>query len=138
MYSKWKYLQDEYGDFNNEYEYEDEMTNQQLKPDDDVPFKKAIVSPDNALRLENEALRAEVNRLQGRNPTLSEAEKPWPKTETILLWNSKEVMRELGERIGLREQDILKFKFKYPKVTITIQINEDGTTELLTTVVDLV
>ena len=76
-------------------------------------------------------LKQQLALLQGRNPTIEEATKPWPKVETVYLHSNKESMRDLGERIGLSEKDVQKFKFLFSEVTIKIEVNEDGTYKIL-------
>lgn len=76
-------------------------------------------------------LKQQLARLQGRNPSIEEATKPWPKVETVYLHSNKESMRDLGERIGLAEKDIQKFKFLFYEVAIKLEINEDGTYKIL-------
>jgi hypothetical protein len=76
-------------------------------------------------------LRAQIARLEGRNPTIAEVDKPWPKVETVYLHASKEAMRDLGERIGLSTKQVDKFKFLFNEVSVSLKINEDGTHEVL-------
>jgi len=95
-----------------------------MKDKDDVVI-------DHSLKEENERLRAELARIQGRNPTIAESTRSWPKIEKVYLHSNREAMRDLGTRIGLTEAGVMDFKFALYEVAVTLEINEDGSYKVL-------